>query len=1194
MDVGGRVMGDGCRVLGKRGAFALALLLVFASSPVLSDAGRVGVVDSRLLSYDYWVKPFAAEWQSDKIAGIFAANGVQAEVIGADVLLDLAKLKSYRAVIIPTDHNYPNSGSREGPVARSLRDFVRSGGIYIAPMGAGHARWKDIDTGVVSEDMGLGRDFLGLEWVLGADQNIPGPGLMVTDSGKRAGLTLPPFPEPFSTWSRSVYPAGDVYLLNGSGKPSLYVNPLGRGAVMHYAGGLPFSPQVRDYIVGCYASILKSGLDAESMRKAAIDQIEKYKVYTVVPVSERDSACQIRLDGEWELAEAKQPTIDADETAAFEWTRVAMPASIQYALFRAGKIENPWIADNNKKLQWISQSDWCLRKRFTVPADWKGRRIRLRFDGVDYLCSIWLDNVFLGTHEGMMGGPTFDITDSARPGKEHELMVRIYAGKGRSGDIIKPDILCAMSYWGNKYWSMGIWRSVRLVATGDTYLEAPLVRTEAVGSNSADLWAQVMLTNTGADFQADIDASILDPSGKVVWRKTYRQLVPSGGSYWEQSIKLADPKLWWPNGMGDHPLYRMQLTVKRSGQVLDAISTRFGVRTLEIKRNPYVADSPRRTGVLTATPDEDRVMSWQFENSDEGHKFLFVVNGRPFYAKGVSWLMSDDLLMLTPERESWMVRAAKMAGVNLFRLNGGTCIFETEQFYDLCDENGILVWQELIFNWDGSHGSSLAVWRDQLTQNVLRLRQHPSLALYCGGNEYGPYGTALAPFLGTAREVFDAYDNRGMRMASPGGHGTTAPGGGTYHAYIIPEVWTGDPNWYPRIWNEGTNFISEWSIYAYNNYSCLRRIIPKEEIEKAPIGHDFDAFRASHPLINVERYCEPGLAPFNFMKASWYGDLGKASVKDLSEYSQMGHAQTVGYAMEHWRSQFPYTGGQTFWTYNIPQPASSWNIIDWFGQPVMAYYAMKRANEPVHVVANTNWFSWGPGDTFKASVWAINDGPVPIKGAKITARVLDPSMKQVASKSWSLTIPANGYRSEGAEIAWPIPSDSSESCFFLEVTLSGPIGDWLSQQVHWMRVLKSLADPEARRAWQAKPSTDPICKTGPWLKPQMESLPTSISATLMSAKRQGADALVTIEVRNTGKLPAFPVRIAVEPDACSSLWSDNFFWLAPGEKRRITGVVRVDMTGLDPVTNPAIPSEIAVNVSAWNAPRRSLRAGLRE
>ncbi len=442
------------RTAGNVLAFLCLVLLVGAQAS--GDAGKVGVVDERLVCQDFLIKPWADQWKAATIADLFRKDGVEADVIGADVLKDLSKLKAYHAIMIPTDQCYPDEGSPKGPVSANIRAFVKAGGVYIMPMVAAHSHWKDIDTGKVSEDMGLQRDFLGQEWVIVADPNIPGPGEIVTDAGKKCGLQLPSFPEPFSTCTRTVNPVGVIYLLNGSERASLYMCPLGKGAVLHYAGGLPFSANVRDYVIGCYASILETGLDKESLAAASLERIATTRVYSTIPVAERtqtgpaSAVRQFRLDGDWELAEARKPFSDPAETADFEWIHVTMPNSIQYALFEAGKIDNPWYADNNKKLQWISTRDWCLRKRFTIPNDWAGRRIRLRFDGIDYIGSIWLDGDFMGTHEGMLGGPTLDITEDAAPGTEHELMVRIAAGKGRSGDVIKPDILCGHELLGQQ------------------------------------------------------------------------------------------------------------------------------------------------------------------------------------------------------------------------------------------------------------------------------------------------------------------------------------------------------------------------------------------------------------------------------------------------------------------------------------------------------------------------------------------------------------------------------------------------------------------------------------------------------------------------------------------------------------------------------------------------------------------------
>ena len=236
-------------------------------------------------------------------------------------------------------------------------------------------------------------------------------------------------------------------------------------------------------------------------------------------------------------------------------------------------------------------------------------------------------------------------------------------------------------------------------------------------------------------------------------------------------------------------------------------------------------------------------------------------------------------------------------------------------------------------------------------------------------------------------------------------------------------------------------------------------------------------------------------------------------------------------------------------------------MIDWFGQPQMSYYAAKRAQEAVHVMANTNYFSWGPGDTFHAAVLGINDAPEALAGAQITARILDRDMKPAWSDQWKLTLPANGMKSDSHEVRWLIPADTPESYFFLELTMTGTDGHRLSRRAYSLRVLKSLADPAARQKWQAAAVGDPLNKNGPWLKPQIESVPTTVSARILDSKVTGNELHLQVNVKNTGSNPAYPVHLDLAPDTYSVLWSDDYFWLAPGESVTIEGTVRLDMTG---------------------------------
>ena len=991
--------------------------------------------------------------------------------------------------------------------------------------------------------------------------------------------------------NRSRISRRDWLLLLGTGAATLGTSAAGASSTASTAG----AAQKTEKETPPSAAAVPSGVFEE------IDKLKAQRVYAETPVQARleyqetaassdGKACQISLREDWDLAEADNALPPGKYSEKTDWVKVTMPRPVQYALMEAGKIPNLWYSDNFKRLQWIQKRDWHLRRRFTIPQAWNGSTIRLRFDGMDYRGMVWLDGVFLGTHEGMFGGPTFDITSKVTPGKQHELLVRLLheehdmkmvfvgMGHGSNTTTAKPDALDLSYVWGNRYRTIGLYQPIRLAATGQAYMEAPLVRTEGLAPKSASLWAQAMITNTGKEFEGVVEAQIIDLSNQqVVWQETSRQKVTPGDSFWERRITLEKPKLWWPNGLGSQPLYMLELKLLNGKEPMDTIRSRFGVRTLEMQRNAVDPESPRI-----------HVSSYTRQtHEDEAFRYLWVVNGRPFYAKGTCWMTADDVLALTPQREEWLIRAAKMNGANLFRLNGGTSIFETEEFYNLCDEHGIIVWQELPLSsggeaesWHRTNTAPLAVWREQIRQGVLRFRQHPSTGVYVGGNEFDAFGEGIEPLLGVAREILAGYDGgRPFRMASPCG--------GDWHAYApFPAIWTADENWYHKVYGRGHYFISEWSFCNFSNLSLLKRILPATELDAKSVGYDQKAFLAAHPAFR-DRCAEPDFSTGEMWNLiSTYGDLSKANIAEMVEYSQMAEARRYGYIFEHWRAQFPYTGGQTVWTFNSLGPmASGWHYIDWFGQPQIAYYTTKRANEPVHVMADTGFFSWGPGERFRASIFAVNDAEEPLEGARVIARIFDRNMRQMREARWALSVPGGGHKSEAHDITWHIPPDTPESYFFLEVTLNGPGGAQRSRQIYWVRVLKELADPAARQKWQSAPVPEPLSKSGPWLKPQVAALRTSLTAQGDFHQKSATEAEVTVSVQNTGKKHAFPVRLAVLPDTYSVLWSDNYFWLPPGETATATGTVRLGMAGIDLLTNPPVAkaADLTVEVSAWNA-----------
>jgi hypothetical protein len=228
------------------------------------------------------------------------------------------------------------------------------------------------------------------------------------------------------------------------------------------------------------------------------------------------------------------------------------------------------------------------------------------------------------------------------------------------------------------------------------------------------------------------------------------------------------------------------------------------------------------------------------------------------------------------------------------------------------------------------------------------------------------------------------------------------------------------------------------------------------------------------------------------------------------------------------------------------------------------------------------------------SVYGVNDGLQAIKGAHVLARFLDGKMRPILVRNWVTELPAIGMRSEARNVTLPIPAEMPPSYLFLDLTLTSANGELLSRRAYWIRVVSLPKDRATRDKQLSAP--DPLVKSGPWLKTEIEEAPTEIATEILGCDRVGPEARLRLTIKNTGPNPAYPVRLTIEPDSYSVLWTDNYFWLDPGESVSLQATIRLDMTGLDPMLNPKVAeiSDLALKVSAWNAKGGSFFLGGRD
>ncbi|MBW2709904.1 MAG: hypothetical protein JRD04_11685, partial [Deltaproteobacteria bacterium] len=412
-----------------------------------------------------------------------------------------------------------------------------------------------------------------------------------------------------------------------------------------------------------------------------------------------------------------------------DWHRVTVPTTVQSALAGLGEIKNPFWDDNTynelenhglpKSFGWptrktrIEMQDWWFARTFVVPEDWENRRVELHFDGIDYAGSFYLNGKSLGYHAGMFGGPDYEVSRLLRFGETNELVVRVDAVADSWYGLLKGS-----PGWGWHYGhlvSLGIWRDVELRCLPEIELKAPFVKTDALSKTTADLKIEYNLKSHFPEpRELDVEFSI---TGKTFPGKTYsfrnRVVVPYGMSRFETEFVLENPKLWWPMNYGEQNLYHLQMAVSdaKTGELIDSASDSFGVRTVRMKP-----------------------LAGQKEKTD--YKWQFVINDVPLFIKGANWCWLDPMLQCDPEKYAHMIELVRRAGVQMLRCWGGG-IIESDLFYDLCDEKGILIYQEFPFCW-GPPDFPLtdpAVIDQQVSRVVKRKRNHPSLVMWGGGNE---------------------------------------------------------------------------------------------------------------------------------------------------------------------------------------------------------------------------------------------------------------------------------------------------------------------------------------------------------------------------------------------------------------------------------------------------------------------------
>ncbi|MBD0329718.1 MAG: hypothetical protein ICV64_06400 [Thermoleophilia bacterium] len=647
------------------------------------------------------------------------------------------------------------------------------------------------------------------------------------------------------------------------------------------------------------------------------------------------------LGSEWEWH--VNPEIPKDRAG---WLPARVPGSVLDDVRRAGHAPDPYVERNSLAGEWVAERAWVYRRWFSADVPRDGERAVLRFEGVDHAATVFLDGEAVAHNEGMFRPFRVDVSERLEAGAEHHLAVVVHPPPESEPQIGRTSRVRVHKSRMGYGWDFcprivhqGIWRPVTLA------LAEPLDDVLVSTSLTADLAGGTV--EVEAETEGELALTLLAGADAVARAEGTR-------------LGLESPRVWWPNGLGDQHRYRLRIELARDARPAAVRHLDVGFRHVELVPNEGAPPGAR--------------------------PYTFVVNGVRMYVNGWNWVPIDALYGVPrPAKLVHLLELAARARVNLLRVWGGGLI-ETDEFYEQCDRLGLLVWQE--FSQSSSGMESLPsddpefvrLMADEARAIVPLRRAHPSLVLWCGGNELagedGPLDDST-PVLGALRDVVREVDpDRAWLPTSPSGvpdehdvHGPWEHQGLTRHN---------------GHYDGGASLLhSEFGVEGMTNRRALAALIAPERRwppdRTNPVYAHLGAWWNNVPLVE-EAFGGP------------IGDLDT-----LRRASQHLQHDGLRYAVEANRRRAFRSSGAVPWQLNESYP-NAWctSAIDHRGDPKPAYYGVRRAYEPQHVCASFARWAWGGEEAALATVWAWGGG------GEVTARFVDVAGGVATAASWRL------------------------------------------------------------------------------------------------------------------------------------------------------------------------------------------------
>ena len=735
-----------------------------------------------------------------------------------------------------------------------------------------------------------------------------------------------------------------------------------------------------------------------SLRSTTILSLSLFFTIFSTKVNHAQNVRTVPLNEDWHF----QPIVsfappkekDLGQNINPEGYKTKLPNTALNALLENGAIEDPYFRKNEERLQWLERKDWIFDKTFDVAEDvLKSEKIDLILRGVDTYADVILNDVLIQKTDNAFRTWQLEVKQLLKP--KGNVLKFLFSSPVSKEKILADDALVdypdvyntTRMYtrkpqyhygwdWGPRFVTCGV-QNVALQAWSTLKIEEAFIKQHNLTRERADLEAQIAIQST-ADTSVNVHVTA---NGKTFSQLFY---LNTGANNITLDLEILYPNIWWTKALGTPFLYEIKIDIQNSGKIYDTKKIKIGLRTLELVT----------------------------EKDGNGETFYFKLNGFPIFAKGANYIPENIFLeRVKHEHHVRTIESAVDANMNMLRVWGGG-VYETDDFYDLCDEKGILVWQDFMYACAMYPGDEkfLQNAENEAVEQVKRLRNHPCIALWCGNNEIDEawhnwgwqprFNPDQKDYIWAAyQRLFNKILPRAVAENAPQtSYWESSPRFGRYNDKSYTEgdnhdwfVWH-DERPFEHFEKHIPRFMSEYGFQSFPEWKTIESFTNPEDRD------------LTSPVMLAHQKHPKG----NQLIRKYMGQYFKVpkSFKDFAYVSQLLQAEGIGKAIEAQRRAKPFCMGTLYWQLNDVWPVASWSSIDNLGQWKALHYKVREVYADILLSAVVQ------KDTLKVNI--VNDSLV--VGGNLMIQVVDFSGKTLYVDGKDVVVKTNS-----SELFYSVP-----------------------------------------------------------------------------------------------------------------------------------------------------------------------------